>query len=139
MIKRFGQFSMNEGYIDPRYEEISHDEYAQLSGIQGVRMGTNQQEMIPQEKETVSNILKGKVRLEFDVKTMSGKHSMTVNTGKGTIYYIINKVLDEWFIVSKIWRDKIKSKNYKCDQLEGLTEFLKKEVLKSDEQPELFD
>jgi hypothetical protein len=143
MIKRFRQFeknygilwqeTINEGYLDNYYEETTHDEYIEMSGVQGVRMGINRQEMTQKEKEEVTKILKNKVIFDFDVKkAIYGYHSIIIKSNG--ITYLVNKVLDGWFTVSKNCDGSFKMKNYKCDHIEGLVEFLKNEVLKSDEQ-----
>ena len=141
------QETINEGYLDNYYEETTHDEHIEMSGVQGVRMGINRQEMTQKEKEEVTKILKNKVVFDFDVKKarlrqarhcwrlwrdIYGYHSIIIKSNG--ITYLVNKVLDGWFTVSKTWDGSFKMKNYKCDHIEGLVEFLKNEVLKSDEQ-----
>lgn len=134
MIRDYKSFL--EGYLDQYYFEIDNDEHHQMWGQSGVRMGANQTKMTDREKELVSNTLGKRVKWEFNSRTMAGNHSIKI-FGKD-FDWVINKVLDDWYIVSKlIMRPSFRVRNWKCDNTDGLVRFLKAEVLKSDDQPEL--
>jgi hypothetical protein len=132
-IKRF-----NESYLD-YYQEINHDEYQKMIGVIGVRMGANIEEMTDDEKSQIKELLHRKgfmdrllvnlpdtSKYEFDKKIVTGKHQLVIDwvNSDENFSIIVNKVKDEWFLAAHHNMRRIEGKSYKCDQLDGLLEFL---------------
>jgi hypothetical protein len=134
--------TFNESYLD-YYQEIDHNQYQQMIGLQGVRLGANKEEMTHRDKVEIEDILNRKnCKVEWDRPNISGKHQLVIDweepnptnpnalvddkwktpTIKKTM--IVNKVKDEWFLVAIHNMSIFKGNNYKCDQLDGLIEFL---------------
>ena len=137
MIRKYNLFL--ESINGPYYYKIDSDEFNKMWGQGGVRMGVNNQELTDKERIILSNLLNNKISYNFDVKTMGGKHTLRINMGKpinngySNLDYIINKVKDDWFIVSfHNTTTSFQVINYKCDQIDGLVKFIKDMILKND-------
>ncbi len=109
------------------YQQIDHTEYQNLMGLEGARLGKNRESMTSDDKYKIDNLLEpSNIEYQFDYPIISGSHHLMIKLDNAFIY--INKVKDEWFLVAYIYNDRIQSKSYKCDQLDGLLKFLEDEI-----------
>lgn len=111
------------------YYYITYDEREKLMGVNGVKIGSNKEDFTQQEKEELTNLLNSyNLSFVFDKPVLSGgkKHGLYIT--KIDDIWIIDKVKDEWFLVTHHKKGIIFCKSYKCDQFQGLLEFIKDEI-----------
>lgn len=125
------------------YQKIPHDEYVKLMGSNGTRIGLNVEKITTQERKILENLLSDSnskfVSYQFNKPIrISSQHSphgtRTLEienkigadlVGYKLFVYGISKVQDEWFAVYKhCTTGSVFVEQYKCDQLQGLIEFL---------------
>ena len=120
-IKRF-----NESINDPTYEEITRSEWDSIVENRLLLTDTKYPEII--KKFITDNILYNNAKFEI---SQAGKR-IIITSG---IFYTsknwdlgIDVCPDEWFVIHINKHDNGYYKFYKCDQLDGLFDFLKNMV-----------
>lgn len=116
-----------ESYNNFYYQEIPHDKYYEMMGITGVRIGLNRVPFTESERSMLEELFKENlVNYKFDVKIKSGNRHLEVyfDHGSTTFKYGIDKVNDEWFLVFRHNNKNLESKNWMCDQIDGLIRLL---------------
>lgn len=105
------------------YQSIDHYEWEKLMGTTGVRIGTNKVSFTAEERSELDELLfNNRINYEFDKKIMAGTRHLEIR--KGNDIWFIEKVKDEWFLATNQKIKEIYSKNYKCDQFDGLIKLI---------------
>jgi len=136
--------TFNESNTDEYYSEINVSEWQKLIGIdENGRYGSNIESFTDKEKSEIQNWWNMRGNQPHDLywggKTQEGSILAHVNlTIKKNGKYLISKCKDEWFAVwyqpdrntfNEFGISKIKQ--YKCDQLDGLKQFINDVILKT--------
>lgn len=111
------------------YQSIDRTERQNLMGADGIRLGSNKVPFTSEERSVLVEILFNNcIDYKFDEKILSGTRHLTIR--KSDDIWFIEKVKDEWFLATNQRTKELFSKNYKCDQFDGLIRLIEELIIK---------